>query len=126
MHQKEPSVEQDIVKSLAWVRRAVERGYQSGQHLPHNFRNDNYFSSTAQHEKTFNSDPSSLGVFKAGVEYLLQQINHRMLSDGQLQYGRLRTVHLDGSIKIMIPVVVFVISNVGRFHLGNVITQVLR
>ena len=86
MHQKEQSVEQDVVKSLEWVRRAVEQGYQSGQHLLHNFRIDNYFSSTAQHEKSFNSDPSSLGVIKAVVEDLLQQINDRMLSDGQLQY----------------------------------------
>ena len=126
MHQKEQSVEQDIVKSLAWVRRAVEQGYQSGQHLLHNFRNDNYFSSTAQHEKTFNSDPSSLGVIKAVVEDLLQQINHRMLSDGQLQYERLRTAHSDGAIRVTIPDVVFELPNFGRFQLGDMGIQVRR
>ena len=126
MHQKEQSVEQDVVKSLEWVRRAVEQGYQSGQHLLHKFRNDNYFSPTAQHEKTFNSDPSSLGVIKAVVEDLLQQINDRMLSDGQLQYERLRTAHSDGAIRVTIPDVVFELPNFGRFQLGDMGIQVRR
>ena len=126
MHQKEQSVEQDIVKSLAWVRRAVEQGYQSGQHLPHNFRNDNYFSSTAQHEKAFNSDPSSLGVIKAVVEDLLQHIKDRMLSDGQLQYERLRTDNSDSAIRITIPDVVFELPNLGHLQLSDMVIQVRR
>ena len=117
MHQKGQSVEQDAVKPLEWVRRAVEQGYQSGQHLLHNFRNDNYFSSAAQHEKTFNSDPSSLGVIKAVVEDLLQHIKDGMLSDGQLQYERLRTDHSDGAIRITIPDFVFELSNLGHLQL---------
>ncbi len=126
MHQKEQSVEQDVVKSLEWVRRAVEQGYQSGQHLLQNFRNDNYYSSTARHEKTLNFDPSSLGGIKAVVEDLLQHIKDSMLSDGQLQYERLRTDHSDGTIRITIPDFVFELPSLGHLQLGDVVIQVRR